>query len=82
MELKKDEYAFNAKLVMEDEDTLKIVQNYNQVIEEVYAVLIPTKEHSSPECIATKKRQMYQEVEDIGQVQLSSRWVLTDKSTA
>ena len=48
VEWKKDKYAFNARLVMEDENTLKIVQNYDTVIEEVHMVLILTKEHNSP----------------------------------
>ena len=74
---------------MEDENALKIMQNYDQVIEEVPVVLIPIKERNSPECITAKRRGMdafkqfgmYQEVEERGQVRLSSYWVLTDKST-
>ena len=89
VEWKKDKYAFNTRLVMEDKNTLKIVQNDDQVIEDVHMVLIPTKEHNSPECIAAKKREtnafkqfgVYQKVEDRRQVRLSSRWVLTNKLT-
>ena len=53
-------------------------------------VLIPAKEHHKPECVAAKARELeafkdfevYREVEDKGQERLSSRWVLTDKSTS
>ena len=57
--------------------------------EEALVVLIPTKEHGSEECVAAKTRELeafkkfgvYEEVKDEGQERLSSRWVLTDKST-
>ena len=57
--------------------------------EEVNVVIIPTSEHGRPECKQAKMKELeafdkfdvYEEVEDIGQERLSSRWVLTDKST-
>ena len=84
-----EDYVFYTKIVLWKEDTLKYVQVNGHVIEEVNIVLIPTKEHGSPECIAAKKKEMdafnqfdvYLEVEDTGQVRLSLRWVITDKST-
>ena len=56
--------------------------------EEVNRVLIPAKEHGSPECIEAKKKElrafndfrMFTEVKDVGQDRLLSRWVMTDKS--
>ena len=56
---------------------------------EVNVTLIPIKEHGREECVAAKKRELaafdefgvYEEVQDKGQEALSSRWVLTDKST-
>ena len=81
--------ASNTKIVMGEEDTFKYVKVSDQNIEEVNVVLIPTKEHGSPECIAAKQKEMdafkqfdvYQELEDTGKVRLSSCWVMTDKST-
>ena len=57
--------------------------------EEVNVVIIPTSEHGRPECRKAKVKELeafdkfdvYKEVEDTGQERLSSRWVLTDKST-
>ena len=71
---------------MGEEDTIKYVQVNDHNIEEVKVVLIPTKEHGSPEGIAAKNREMdtfkhlglYQEVEDQGQIRLSSCWIMTD----
>ena len=50
---------------------------------------LPVKEHSKPECVEAIKRELeafdkfgaYVETQDRGQERLSSRWVLTDKST-
>ena len=57
--------------------------------QEAFVALIPTKEHGSEECVAAKKKELeafknfgvYEEVKDEGQERLSSRWVMTDKST-
>ena len=59
-------------------------------VEEVQVVMIPAKEHQKPECVAAKIKELqafkdfevFREVEDKGQERLSSRWVLTDKSTS
>ena len=57
--------------------------------EEALIALIPTKDHGKRECIMAKMKeleafknfQVYEEVEDQDQERLSSRWILTDKST-
>ena len=57
--------------------------------EEANVAVIPVKEHNKPECVETKKKELeafdkfgaYVETQDRGQERLSSRWVLTDKST-
>ena len=57
--------------------------------EESLFAIIPEKDHGKPECIEAKQKeldsfkefQVYDEVKDCGQERLSSRWVLTDKST-
>ena len=57
--------------------------------EEVNLTTIPSKNQGTQECIDAKTRELkafdefnvYEEVEDHGQDRLSSRWVLTDKST-
>jgi hypothetical protein len=58
--------------------------------EEAMVALIPTKEHGTMECVMAKMRELeafkefevYEEVKDEGQERLSSRWIMTDKSTA
>ena len=69
--------------------TMKYVQVNDHNTEDVNVVLILTNKQGSPECVATKEREMdaskkfdvYQEVEIEGQERLSSHWVMTDKST-
>ena len=59
----------------------------NKKVQEVMVTEIPKRLHKSPEVIATKEAEMekfirfevFQEVEDIGQPQISSRWVVTEK---
>ena len=62
--------------------------DFEDAEEEVNIAVIPVKEHSKPECIEAKKELevfnkfgAYVETQDRGQERLSSRWVLTDKST-
>ena len=57
--------------------------------DQVNVVIVPSREHGRPECMEAKNKELdafkrfevYEEVDDIGQERLSSRWVLTDKST-
>ena len=57
--------------------------------EAVMIGMIPTKEQKTPECEEAKRRELeafqkfkvYEEVKDVGQDRLSSRWIVTDKST-
>ena len=57
--------------------------------EDANVVMIPVKDHGKEECIKAKEKELkafedfavYEEVEDKGQERLSSRWILTDKST-
>ena len=57
--------------------------------EEAFLTLIPTKEHGREECVMAKLKeleafkdfQVYEEVDDVDQDRLSHRWILTDKST-
>ena len=58
-------------------------------LEEANVVTIPKKDHGLDVCVkakekeleAFKKFQVYEEVTDYGQEKLSSRWVMTDKSS-
>ena len=58
-------------------------------MEEANIALIPVKDHGQQECVEAKKKELtafeefeeYTEVKDQGQERLSSRWILTDKST-
>ena len=58
-------------------------------VEEANIALIPAKDHGKQECVEAKRKELqafedfgvYTEVEDHGQEKLSSRWILTDKST-
>ena len=78
VDLDKSEWRFNVQEAVVEEQE-----------EEVNVTLIPIKEHGREECVAAKKRELaafdefgvYEEVQDKGQEALSSRWVLTDKST-
>ena len=53
----------------------------------VYAVEVPAAEHRKPEVIEAKDKElenlakydMFEEVEDIGQERVGSRWVITKK---
>ena len=57
--------------------------------EEAMIGMIPVKEQNTPECEEAKRKELgafqqfkvYKEVKDVGQERLSSRWILTDKST-
>ena len=57
--------------------------------EEAMIGMIPAKEQRTPECEEAKRRELeafkqfkvYEEVKDVGQERLSSRWIVTDKST-
>ena len=57
--------------------------------EEAMVTLIPIKEQGTMECMMAKQKELeafkefevYEEVKDEGQERLSSRWILTDKST-
>ena len=70
-------YAMSEENILED----------NKKVQEVMVTEIPKRLHKSPEVIATKEAEMekfirfevFQEVEDIGQPQISSRWVVTEK---
>ena len=65
------------------------VQEEEEEVEEANIALIPAKDHSRQECVEAKQKdlkafedfEVYTEVEDKGQERLSSRWILTDKST-
>ena len=65
------------------------VQEEEEEVEEANIALIPAKDHSRQECVEAKQKELkafedfevYTEVEDKGQERLSSRWILTDKST-
>ena len=54
---------------------------------DVYVVEIPSKEHDHPDVIAAKEKEIenlrkfetFEEVEDIGQTTIGSRWVVTRK---
>ena len=79
LDLDKAEWRFNVQEAVAEEQE-----------EEANVTLIPVKDHGKEECVAAKKKELaafdefgvYEEVEDKGQDALSSRWVLTDKSTA
>lgn len=57
--------------------------------EEAMVGMIPVKEQRTPQCEEAKRRELeafrkfkvYEEVQDVGQERLSSRWIVTDKST-
>ena len=78
MDLDKSEWRFNVQEAVEEEKE-----------EEVNFTLTPIKDHGKEECVAAKKKELatfddfgvYEEVEDKGRDALSSRWILTDKST-
>ena len=78
VDLDRTEWRFNVQEAVEQEQE-----------EEVNFTLIPVKEHGREECIIAKNKELaafdefnvYEEVQDRGQEALSSRWVLTDKST-
>ena len=78
IDLNKAEWRFNVQQVVEEEQE-----------EEANIALIPAKEHGREECKAAKNKELeafdefgvYEEVEDRGQEVLSSRWIMTDKST-
>ena len=67
----------------------KRVEEEDEQQEEALVGLIPAKEQKTPECEEAKRRELeafvkfkvYDEVKDVGQDRLSSRWILTDKST-
>ena len=48
---------------------------------------IPTKDHSRPECVAAKEAEIeslkgfgtFEDVKDVGQECINSRWILTEK---
>ena len=56
----------------------------------IYTVEVPVKEHKKPEVIEAKQREIenwekygvFEEVEDIGQERVGSRWVITRKEKA
>ena len=56
----------------------------------VYTVEIPTKEQNTPECNEAKHKEIenlvkfdvFEEVDDVGQERISSRWVVTQKEKA
>ena len=58
---------------------------YNDIA--VYAVEVPIKEHKLPEVIEVKDKEIqnlfrynvFEEVDDVGQIRISSRWVITRK---
>ena len=58
-------------------------------VEEAMVALIPIKEHGTMVCVMAKMKELeafkefevYEEVHDVGQERLSSRWIMTDKST-
>ena len=62
-------------------------EEINPLIENVMVVEIPTKQHGRPECVAAKEAELqnllnfetFEEVEDIGQQTIQSRWILTEK---
>ena len=70
-------YTQNKEEVLEDEEK----------VQEVLVTEIPRKYHNSPEVLAAKevemsnfhKFQAYEEVEDVGQERITSRWVVTLK---
>ena len=56
----------------------------------IYTVEVPVREHKKPEVIEAKQREIenlekygvFEEVEDVGQETVGSRWVITKKDTA
>ena len=83
--LDKTEWRFNNAA----RNQLGGVQEEEEDVEEANIALIPVKEHGRQECVEAKQKELqafedfgvYTEVEDQGQERLSSRWILTDKST-
>ena len=65
------------------------VEDEQQEEEEAMVGMIPAKEQRTLECEEAKRRELeafqkfkvYEEVHDVGQERLSSRWIVTDKST-
>lgn len=55
--------------------------------DEVYVVTVPRSRHSDPDCVVAKRKELeklkdfdiYQEVENTGQLCISTRWVLWEK---
>ena len=56
--------------------------------ETMYVVEVPRKEHGQPEVVEAKKTEIenisdyevYEEVEDVGQERILSRWVIMEKT--
>ena len=75
--------------VQGEEDRPEETAGVQEKEEEVNLSLLPAKEYRKPESIKAKQNELeafakfnvYKEVKDIRQERLSSRWVLTDKST-
>ena len=80
-EMKKDEIA-TFWLKLENEECYEDIT--------IYTVEVPVKEHKRPEVIEAKQREIenlekygvFEEVEDVGQERVGSRWVITKKEKA